>query len=130
MMGLHDKGPGAGGAARGAGDIACGKASPSTKSRCEREALTARVLPDGKPVTVRGREAQPLRLLIRKGAAGFTSGEASPMGWARRTSHYVWKLRAAGFPVATTRENAPDGSRIGRYSLAKPVVIVGSASHG
>jgi hypothetical protein len=125
----QEKGSGAGEMAHGAPEIARDKASPSTKSRRHREALTARVLPDGRPVTVKGREAQTLRLLIRKGPAGFTSGEASPMGWARRTSHYVWKLRAAGFPVATTREEAPDGCRIGRYSLTAPVVILAGGYH-
>lgn len=129
-MGSQDKGPGAGGTARGTPEIARGKAPSSTKSRREREALTARVLPDGAPVTVRGREAQTLGLLIRKGPAGFTSGEASPMGWARRSSDYIFKLRGKGFPIATTLEDTADGCRVGRYSLSAPVVIVGGASHG
>ena len=128
-MDTIDKGSGAGWTALGAPEIARGKASPSTKSRRELEALKARVLPHGRPVTVKGREAQTLRLLIRNGPAGFTSGEASPMGWARRTSHYVWKLRAAGFPVATTREETPDGCRVGRYSLMAPVVIVAGVAN-
>jgi hypothetical protein len=111
----------------GAQEVALRKAPPSTKSHRPQEALTARVLPDGEPVTVSGREAQTLRLLLRVGVRGFTSGEASPLGWARRTSHYVWKLRAAGFPISTQREVTPDGCRIGRYALTGPVVVEAGA---
>lgn len=117
------EGPGAGGSARGA-QFGHRSARNPTKARRAEEALTARVLPDGKPVTVYGREAQTLRLLLRAGARGFTSGEASPLGWARRTSAYVYKLRAAGFPITTTRETTPDGCCVGRYALAAPVAVV------
>jgi hypothetical protein len=72
---------------------------------------------------VTGRLAQTLALLIRTGPAGFTSGEASPLGWARRTSDYVLKLRALGVPIATTLETAGD-ARVGRYSLTEPVAAV------
>ena len=123
-MDLENEGPGAGGAARGAGVVALGQATPSSKCRRTREALTARVLPDGHPVTVSGREAQTLRLLISLGPAGFTSGEASPLGWARRTSHYVFKLRGVGFPIATVREPTADGAMVARYSLACPVEVL------
>lgn len=88
----------------------------------ERKALTARVTPDGDPITFTGREAQTLALLLAKGPAGFTSGEASPLGWARRTSHYVMKLRRAGVPVLTTRERAGDAT-VGRYTLAGPMYL-------
>lgn len=85
--------------------------------------LTFKLLPDGGLFTVYGRMAQTLDLLIRTGPQGFTSGEASPLGWARRTSHYVLKLRGLGVPIKTTRELAGD-ARVGRYSLAAPVVVV------
>ena len=119
-----NKNPGAGGAARGAGGVALGQAPFSSKSHRSREALTAQVLPNGEPVTVVGRQAQTLRLLITRGAAGFTSGEASPLGWARRTSHYVMQLRRAGFPIGMVREPATDGSRVGRYFLGSPVAVL------
>lgn len=127
-MDLQCEDPGAGGAARGARADALGQATSSSKSRAAREALTARVLPDGTAVTVTGREAQTLRLLMAVGPAGFTSGEASPLGWARRTSHYVFKLRSAGFPIATSRESTPDGAIVARYALTAPVSIVQEAS--
>lgn len=116
--------PGAGGAARGAHQDAIGKAHRSIKPRRSSEAVTARVLPDGEAVTVCGREAQTLRLLIRVGDRGFTAGEASSLGWARRTSAYIRNLRRAGFPITTRRETTHDGSCIGRYALAAPVAVV------
>ena len=119
-----NKNPGAGGAARGADGVALGQAPFSSKPLRSREALTAQVLPNGEPVTVVGRQAQTLRLLIARGAAGFTSGEASPLGWARRTSHYVMQLRRAGFPIGMVREPATDGSRVGRYFLGSPVAVL------
>lgn len=86
--------------------------------------LTFRLPPDHRPVTVAGRQAQTLALLIQCGPAGVTSGEASPLGWARRTSAYVGKLRQAGVPIVTTWERVADAT-IGRYTLAGPVVVIG-----
>lgn len=88
-----------------------------------RQAIIARVEPDGEPFVVSGREAQTLDLLIQSGDAGFTSGEASPLGWARRTSDYVLKLRRKGVPVSTTRERAGDAV-VGRYRLAGRVRVL------
>ncbi|MFN3815161.1 hypothetical protein [Brevundimonas sp.] len=85
--------------------------------------LTFRLLPDGEPLTVEGREAQTLALLLTTGPRGFTSGEASPLGWARRTSAYIFKLRRLGLPIATAREATPDGARVARYTLAGPVTL-------
>lgn len=82
--------------------------------------LTFRLASDGERLTVFGRVAQTLRLLVEVGPHGFTSGEASPLGWARRTSHYVLRLRQAGVPISTTREPAGDAV-VGRYALAGPV---------
>ena len=74
-------------------------------------------------LTVTGRAAQTLALLVERGARGFTSGEASPLGWARRTSEYVRQLRKLGFEIVTTWERAGD-ARIGRYTLASVVEIL------
>lgn len=104
--------------------LAYAKATSSTKGRRSREAITVRVLPDGAQFTAWGREAQTLRLLLRTGTMGFTSGEASPLGWARRTSHYVFKLRRAGIPITTTWETTADGARVARYSLASRLEVV------
>ena len=100
------------------------KAGHTTKARRVLEALTVRLLTAGQPITVHGRLAQTLALLIRVGARGFTSGEASPLGWARRTSHYVFVLRGLGVPIGKTLEPTPDGARVARYHLTAPVVVV------
>lgn len=73
--------------------------------------------------TFYGRQAQTLALLVAKGPRGFTSGEASLLGWARRTSHYIYMLRAAGLAIETVGERAGD-ARIGRYVLIRPVKVV------
>jgi hypothetical protein len=86
--------------------------------------LTVRLLPDGEPLTASGRTAQTLALLIECGARGFTSGEASPLGWARRTSDYVFRLRGLGVPIETVRETTTDGAIIARYILAGPLAVV------
>lgn len=115
----------AAGSDRGGPSMGVPGGNPSKNSRIGGRAqhrLTFRLPPDGGPVTVFGRMAQTLDLLIRMGPKGFTSGEASPLGWARRTSHYVLKLRALGVPIATTWERAGD-ARVGRYSLAGSVVM-------
>lgn len=122
-MSQKSEGPGAGGAARGAKGISRGGNASITSTGRPREVMTARVLPDGLPVVVKGRNAQTLRLLLAVGVRGFTAGEAAPLGWARRTSQYVMNLRRAGFPIATTREPAADGSRVGRYTLAARVEV-------
>lgn len=88
-----------------------------------------RIAPDGDQMAVRGREAQTLRLLVEKGPRGFTSGEASPLHWARRTSQYVHKLRRLGVDVATVREQVGD-ARIGRYILNSPVVLLPDGEGG
>lgn len=88
--------------------------------------LSFRRLPDGAPQTVTGREAQTLALLVARGSEGFTSGEASPLGWGRRTSAYVHDLRRQGVSIVTALECAPDGARVGRYRLACDVELIGS----
>lgn len=78
---------------------------------------------EDRTLTVGGRLAQTLALLIQCGNRGVTAGEASPLGWARRTSHYVHGLRQLGFPILTQWEEAGD-ARVGRYVLAAPVAVV------
>ena len=89
--------------------------------------LTARVRPGGAWIRLTGRSAQTLRLLIDCGQRGFTSGDASQYGWARRTSAYVYKLRNLGFKISTTSEGQGD-ARVGRYRLEVDVEIRGDAA--
>lgn len=124
-MTLEPKNPAAGERADGARDASHGGGRPDHNSghSPDKGALTFSLPPDGEPVTVDGREAQTLALLVTTGPRGFTSGEASPLGWARRTSAYVHKLRRLGLPIATVREKTPDGALVARYTLAAPVVV-------
>jgi hypothetical protein len=96
----------------------------TTGRKADKPSLTVQLLPDGEHITVTGRLAQTLALLLTTGAQGFTSGEASPLGWARRTSAYVHKLRCLGLPILTAREVTPDGAVVARYTLAGPVAVV------
>lgn len=103
---------------------AAGRADHNTTagaSKASTAGLTVRL--DDRTLIVRGRLAQTLALLIERGARGFPSGEASPLGWARRTSHYVHKLRQLGFPILTQWEGAGD-ARVGCYVLATSVAVV------
>lgn len=77
--------------------------------------------------TVYGRLAQTLSLLIERGADGLTSGDASVMGWARRTSAYIHQLRCRGFQISTTLETTGDGSRVGRYHLIDKLEVLSGA---
>jgi hypothetical protein len=85
--------------------------------------MLIRVRVRGRTITLAGREAQTLGLLITRGDRGLTSGEASPLGWARRTAAYIHRLRRLGFRVTTTREPAGDAS-VARYRLAEPVEVL------
>lgn len=96
----------------------------SKPPRRRRLTLTVRVLPGGKPITLVGREAQTLKLLIECGGRGFTCGEASPFGWARRTPAYIHDLRRKGIPIASSLENTPDGARVARYRLVVTVEVI------
>ena len=107
----------------GPSDFVSRQGRPNNSRTRSTAQLTFRVPPDGAPVTVTGREAQTLALLIATAPRGFTSGEASPLGWARRTSHYVFRLRRLGVQIITTPEEAGD-ARVGRYALVGPLVVV------
>lgn len=94
------------------------------QSATSRMKVTFRLSPDAEPMTVVGREAQTLLLLAERGPLGFTSGEASPLKWGRRTSAYIHKLRRLGVHIETARETTSDGACIGRYSLTSPVELL------
>lgn len=115
--------PAAAATADGVRDASRGAARPeqNATAKASKASLTVRL--DDRTLTVKGRLAQTLALLIQCGNKGFTSGEASPLGWARRTSHYVHELRQLGFPVLTEWEEVGD-ARIGRYILGGSVAVV------
>ncbi|MGE3245400.1 MAG: hypothetical protein AB7J19_03640 [Beijerinckiaceae bacterium] len=62
--------------------------------------MVARTLPDGLPVSLRGRDAWCLRQLAAAGERGCTPIDNPAPRW----SGYVHKLRKAGFPVETIHE--------------------------
>lgn len=116
--------PGAGNA--GASTVGSPKQQNANKVTQPSPSINVFRAADGVTMTFTGREAQTLDLLIKCGAAGVTSGEASPMGWARRTSAYVLKLRQAGVSITTTRESA-SGATVGRYTLLDQFTVVASS---
>ena len=78
----------------------------------------------GQELSLTGRVAQTLEALHRLGSAGATSGELSPLGWARRTSAYVHTLRRHhGLDISGTLEAAGDAV-VMRYRLETPVTIL------
>jgi len=99
------------------------EARPETTKPASPRKLLLRVRVRGRTMTLTGREAQTLGLLILRSERGLTSGEASPLGWARRTAAYIHRLRRLGFRVTTTREPAGDAS-VARYRLAEPVEVL------
>lgn len=84
--------------------------------------ITARILPDGKPVTVIGRDAWALRNLIRAGRAGCTPITTPGPRW----SHYVWKLRGFGFLIETIHEShgGPFAGSHARYVIRSETEIL------
>lgn len=84
--------------------------------------ITARILPDGKPMTVIGRDAWALRNLINAGTAGCTPIDHPGPRW----SHYVFKLRGFGFLIETVNENhgGPFAGTHARYVLRSEVEIL------
>lgn len=117
--------PGAAGTARGGRDDQLGsldRPEPIGKDY-NPKMLVVRLPPYEVPTTFRGREAQTMALLVDRGKRGFTSEEASRLGWARRTSHYIYRLRRMGVEVTTLRERVGD-AWIGRYVLQSPVVVI------
>ena len=115
--------PGAGGA--GASKVRSLKQQNTKKVTQPKPMLMVHRASDNAAMTFHGREAQTLDLLIQCGANGLTSGEASPLGWARRTSAYVKNLRDGGVNIATTREPA-SGAMVGRYRLLDSFTVIAS----
>lgn len=116
--------PGAGGA--GASKGRSSKQQNTVKVAQPKAMLKVYRAADNASMTFHGREAQTLGLLIQLGSHGVTSGEASPLGWARRTSAYIANLRGAGVNISTTREPA-SGAMVGRYMLLDNLSVVASA---
>ncbi|MCV3734993.1 hypothetical protein OCK02_02160 [Rhizobium sp. TRM96647] len=84
--------------------------------------ITARILPDGRAVTVIGRDAWALRNLVEAGKAGCTPIDHPGPRW----SHYVFKLRGFGFVIETVHEShgGPFAGTHARYVLRSDVEIV------
>lgn len=99
------------------------------KARLARKTIWLEVTwqPHQTPQRFNGREAQTLSALMKAGPIGLTSGEFSSFGWARRTSAYVHKLRAAGLDISTTYEVVSPDATVGRYRLLSPMVGISSS---
>lgn len=98
--------------------------SKHTSTASSGKGLFVLLVPDGLTIKVpAGRLTQTMMLLLQCGENGFTSGDASPLGWARRTSGYIHDLRKLGIPIETRWEALSDGVRIGRYLLAAQVEV-------
>lgn len=86
--------------------------------------IAARILPDGAPFKVKGREAETLLALVAAGPRGITSLEAFRSGWAVRLAAYIHDLRNDfGIPIESSSEEH-DGGRHARYTLACRVEIL------
>jgi hypothetical protein len=120
MTGSHETGCGDGGTHPRAAHLEDGAqadARTETKAKPRRPQLTVRLCDSGATLTLKGRVAQTLEALMDRGDGGATSGDLSPLGWARRTSAYVHRLRHVfGLAIATRRERHGDAS-VGRYRL-------------
>ena len=88
----------------------------------EKPKLSARVLPDGAPFLVTGREAETLSALVRHGARGV-SGWDFPGGPPYRLAAYVHDLRRIGVPIAMAWERH-SGGRHGRFFLTGEIQII------
>ncbi len=73
----------------------------------ERLRIKARILPDGSPKTVVGRDAWMLQNLMCAGEIGCTSIDHP----GARVAHYVFKLRGFGFLIETVEEKHAVRSR-------------------
>ena len=84
--------------------------------------LVVRILPDGPPMTIIGRDAWTLKSLLNAGTQGCTPIDNPAPRW----SHYVFKLRGFGFVIETVTEKH-GGAFAGthaRYVLHSQVEIV------
>lgn len=87
----------------------------------KRLTVTARVLPDGQIVTVVGREAQTLRMLVQN-KAGISSLHHPGI----RLAAYIHDLRGFGFSIETVHEShgGPFAGTHARYVLRSEVDIL------
>jgi hypothetical protein len=88
----------------------------------EKLRLVAKIEPDGGVHEVVGRDAWALRNLLRAGERGCTPIDTPGPRW----SHYVFKLRRAGFIIETVDENhgGPFAGTHARYVLRSQVTIL------
>lgn len=88
----------------------------------KRLTIAARILPDGLPIKVVGRDAWALQNLVRAGAQGCTPIDHPGPRW----SHYVFKLRRFGFTIQTLDEShgGPFPGSHARYLLRSEVEIL------
>lgn len=86
------------------------------------QSITSAIEPDGGVVTVVGRNAWALKQLIEAGERGCTPIKNPAPRW----SHYVFKLRKAGFVVETIDEGhgGPYAGIHGRYVLRSKVRVL------
>lgn len=91
----------------------------------KRLTIRARILPDGQPIKVVGREAWALQNLAHAGVAGCTPIDHPGPRW----SSYVLDLRGMGFVIETIHE-AHGGQFAGthaRYVLRSEIEILTEA---
>lgn len=88
----------------------------------EKLRVIAKIEPDGATQEVIGRDAWALLNLMRAGPAGCTPIDTPGPRW----SHYVYKLRRAGFVVETVDEShgGPFAGSHARYVLHSQVTIL------
>lgn len=86
-----------------------------------------RILPDGIPKKVKGRDSWLLRRLLQSGGRGVTTQEL-PAGV--RASHYVYKLRKAGVVIESAEEQhgGDFAGRHSRYILKSSLEIIADSA--
>ncbi len=85
--------------------------------------ILARVLPDGEPITIVGRDAWALERLLEAGEVGCTPITQPAPRW----SHYIWKLKTKHGIVIETIDEAHGGTFAGshaRYVLRSNVDVL------
>lgn len=89
----------------------------------ERLTIHFRILPDGKPQNVSGRDAWALSELVRAGVRGCTPIDNPGPRW----SGYVHNLRKLGLAIETIYEShgGPFAGTHARYVLRSDIDIVG-----
>lgn len=78
---------------------------------------------DGSELTLKGRNAQVMRVLIARRHSGATGLNFSLATTAFRYANILCELRKMGFHIETTYEEAGDCT-IGRYWLRESLVVI------